>query len=315
MALKMSVQKYLGKINEVQIGTGEKAIVLGGENVISFYDFDGTVGNSRKVGMEMLDIYPEHWNENIKDMYGDVLNDSVEWAKYIEQNYNPDFICVKFEGADPNGLDRSVEESAEIAKQISDAVSLPLVIAGTNNHEKDAKLFEKIAQATEGKNVLLLAAVEENYKAVGAAGGLAYKHKVGAESSVDINLAKQLNILMTQLGVNSEDIVMNVGCAAAGYGYEYVASTMDRIRLAAFGQNDKTLQMPIITPVSFETWGVKESVASIEDEPSWGNKEERGIGMEVSTAASVIMGGANAVILRHPRSVETIKKYINEMMG
>ncbi|MFR3372383.1 MAG: acetyl-CoA synthase subunit delta, partial [Clostridioides difficile] len=141
----------------------------------------------------------------------------------------------------------------------------------------------------------------------------AYAHKVGAESSVDINLAKQLNVLLTQLGVKGENIVMNVGCSAVGYGYEYVASTMDRIRLAAFGQNDKTLQMPIITPVAFEVGHVKEAIAPIEDEPDWGCPEERTIAMEVSTAASVLVGGSNAVILRHPKSIETIKELVNAL--
>lgn len=158
-----------------------------------------------------------------------------------------------------------------------------------------------------------MSATEENYKGVGAAAGMAYDHKVGAESSVDINLAKQLNVLLTQLGVKQENIVMNVGCSAAGYGYEYVASTMDRIRLAALGQNDKTLQMPIITPVCFESWNVKESVASIEDEPAWGCPEARGISMEISTASSALAGGSNAVVLRHPKSVETIKTLISEL--
>ncbi|HBF6085956.1 TPA: acetyl-CoA synthase subunit delta, partial [Clostridioides difficile] len=127
------------------------------------------------------------------------------------------------------------------------------------------------------------------------------------------NLAKQLNVLLTQLGVKGENIVMNVGCSAVGYGYEYVASTMDRIRLAAFGQNDKTLQMPIITPVAFEVGHVKEAIAPIEDEPDWGCPEERTIAMEVSTAASVLVGGSNAVILRHPKSIETIKELVNAL--
>lgn len=159
-----------------------------------------------------------------------------------------------------------------------------------------------------------MAATEDNYKAVGAAGGMAYSHKVGAESSVDINLAKQLNILLTQLGVKPENIVMHVGCAAVGYGFEYLSSTFDRIRLAAFGQNDKTLQMPIITPVSFETWNVKESLASEEDEPLWGSREDRGIALEVSTASAVLVSGANAIVLRHPESVKTIRTLVDQLI-
>ncbi|WP_195946955.1 acetyl-CoA decarbonylase/synthase complex subunit delta [Paraclostridium bifermentans] len=313
MAFKMSVQKYSGKISEVEIGSGERAIKIGGENILPFYNFDGDQVNTQKIGVEMLDVYPENWTSEIKNLYEDVANDSVKWAKYIEEKIEPDFICLRLEGADPNGLDKTPEECAEVAKKVLENISLPIVIAGCGNHEKDAKVFEKVAQAVDGYNCLFMSATEENYKGVGAAAGMAYGHKVGAESSVDINLAKQLNVLLTQLGVKQENIVMNVGCSAAGYGYEYVASTMDRIRLAALGQNDKTLQMPIITPVCFESWNVKESVASIEDEPAWGCPEARGISMEISTASSALAGGSNAVVLRHPKSVETIKTLISEL--
>lgn len=313
MAFKMSVQKYSGKISEVEIGSGERAIKIGGENILPFYNFDGQQVNTQKIGVEMLDVYPENWTDEVKSLYKDVADNSVKWAKHIEENIEPDFICLRLEGADPNGLDKTPEECAELAKEIVSNISLPVVIAGCGNHEKDTKVFEKVAQAVDGYNCLFMSATEENYKGVGAAAGMAYNHKVGAESSVDINLAKQLNVLLTQLGVKQENIVMNVGCSAVGYGYEYVASTMDRIRLAALGQNDKTLQMPIITPVCFESWNVKESVASIEDEPAWGCKEARGISIEISTAASALAGGSNAVVLRHPKSVETIKTLVSEL--
>lgn len=314
MAFKTSVQKYQGRISEVQLGTGDSAVRLGGENTLPFYSFDGEMGQKPAIGMEITDITPELWTPELQDLYKGVSSDAAVWAKHVQDTYSPDFICLRFEGADPNGMDRSAEECADVAKQVADSISIPLVIAGTNNHEKDAKIFEKIAAATDGKNVLLLAATEDNYKTVGAAGAMAYGHKVAAESSVDINLAKQLNILMTQLGVKPESIVMQIGCAAVGYGFEYVASTFDRIRLAAFGQNDKTLQMPILTPVSFETWNVKESLASIEDEPLWGDRLERGLAMEISTAASVIVSGANAIVLRHPKSVETIRTLVDSLI-
>ena len=149
---------------------------------------------------------------------------------------------------------------------------------------------------------------------VGASVALAYGQKVGAETADDINLAKQLNIMLKGLSINSENIVMNVGTAAVGYGFEYVASTLDRIRLAALAQSDADLQMPIVSPVSPDTWGVKESSATEEDEPAWGNREERAIGMEVSTAAANLVGGADAVIMRHPAAVATIKKFISELI-
>lgn len=312
---KKTVQKFSGKICEVEIGTGEKAIKLGGESTLAFHSFDGNVGNAPKVGLEISDVYPEEWIDGLKDLYKDVSKDPVTWAKFVEEKYAPDFICLKLDSADPNGLNKPVEESAKAAKAVAEAVTTPLVIAGTGNHDKDAKLFEKVAQELDGHNVLLLSAVEDNYKTVAAAGTMAYNHKVAAESSVDINLAKQINILVNQLGVPNEKIVDNVGSAAAGYGYEYVISTLDRVRLAALGQNDKTLQVPIITPVSFDTWKVKESVELEADSPQWGCQVDRGIAMEITTAAGVLASGSNAVILRHPKSVETVRKFISELLG
>ena len=171
----------------------------------------------------------------------------------------------------------------------------------------------KVAEVLQGRNALLLSEKEENYKAIGAAAGLAYNQIVGAESAVDINLAKQLNVVTTQLGVDAKKIVMNIGSAAAGYGYEYVVSTMDRIKGAALGQSDNMLQMPIITPVSAETWAVKEATASEADMPEWGSADERGIDMEVMTAAADLAAGSDAVILRHPESVKTISKLIKAL--
>lgn len=313
MAFKMSVQKSSGKVSEVVIGTGEKAITLGGENVLPFYSFDGDTGNIQKVGIEINDIYPEAWIDSYKEMYKDVANDPAAWAKYVQDNSEADFICLRFVGADPNADDKSPEECAEVAKKVADAIDLPLVVAGCGVAEKDGKLFAKVAEALDGKNVLILSAVEDNYKEVGAAAGLAYGQKVGAESAVDINLAKQMNVLLTQLGVKPENIVMNIGCSAVGYGYEYVASTIDRIRLAAFNQNDKQLQIPIVTPVSFEVGHVKEAIADEADQPEWGCSEKRSIAMEVSTATAVLVGGSDAVILRHPESVKTIKSFISEL--
>ena len=159
-----------------------------------------------------------------------------------------------------------------------------------------------------------MSAREENYKAVAAAAGLAYGQKVGAESAVDINLAKQLNVLIGQLGVDPANVVMNVGSAAAGYGFEYVVSTMDRVKAAALSQGDAQLQMPIITPVADEAWNVKEAMASEADMPEWGSQEERGIDMEIETAAAVLASGSNAVILKHPASVAVISKLIKELV-
>ena len=313
MPFKKTPQTFSAAIKAVEIGTGDKAITIGGENVLPLYSFDAEIANAPKIGVEILDTGFENAPAGLKAFY-EGCTSMADMAKKAATIEGASFICLHFEGADPNGADRSVDECVADAKAVAEAVDLPIVIMGCKNNEKDSDLFNKCSEALQGKNILVLAAKEETYKAVGASAGLAYGQKVGAESSVDINLAKQLNVLLTQLGVKQDSIVMHVGTAAAGYGFEYVVSTMERIRLAALGQNDNTLQMPVMTAVASEAWNVKEAIASEADMPEWGDVETRGIDMEVVTASAVLAAGTNAVILRHPQSIATVSKLINALM-
>lgn len=305
--------KFNASIGTVEVGCGEKAIKIGGENVLPFYTFDAPIENAPKVGVMISDLGLENEPAGVKAYY-EGCTTMADIAKKAAEMPGADFVCLKLEGADPNGEDKSVEDCMAVVKEVVDAIDAPLVIAGCKNVAKDAELLTKASEVAQGRNVIILAAKEEDYKGIGAAAGLAYNQKVGAESAVDINLAKQLNVLISQLGVAPANIVMNVGTAAVGYGFEYVVSTMDRIKAAALSQDDKQLQMPIITPVADEAWNVKEAMASEEDMPEWGAQEARGVGMEVSTAASVLASGSNAVILKHPTSVATISKMIKELM-
>lgn len=313
MAFTPKTAPYSGKINAVTLGTGDKAVVIGGQNVMPFYTFDAPIENAPKIGVEISDLADSWTAPALKEFYAGCTT-MVDYAKKAETMPGVDFLCLHFESADPNGANRSVAECVADAKAVADAVSMPIVVMGCKNMEKDGELFSKIAEALQGKNILVMSARAEDYKTVGASVVLAYGQKVGAETADDINLAKQLNIMLKGLNIPAESVVMNVGTAAVGYGYEYVASTLDRIRDAALKQADADLQMPIVAPVSADTWGVKESTASEEDEPTWGCAEERAIHMEVSTAAANLTGGADAVIMRHPAAVATIKKFINELV-
>ncbi len=313
MSFVPKTQPFSGKINTVTLGTGDNAVTLGGQNVLNFYTFDAAMPNAPKVGVEISDAAHEWDVPGLVEFYAG-CSTMAERAKKACTLEGADFICLNFESADPNGADRSVADCVADAKAVAEAIDKPIVIMGCKNMEKDGELFSKIAEALQGKNILVLSAKAEDYKTVGASVALAYGQKVGAETADDINLAKQLNIMLKGLSIKSDNIVMNIGTAAVGYGYEYVASTLDRVRAAALAQSDADLQMPIIAPVSTDTWGVKESSASEEDEPAWGSREERGIHMEVSTAAADLVGGADAVILRHPAAVATVKKFIAELV-
>ena len=313
MPFNQKLQKFNAKINTVTIGSGDKTVTIGGDSTYPFYSFDAPSENAPKIGVEISDTGLENIvSEGIKAYY-DGASTIGEMAKKAAAMEGADFVALILEGGDPNGVNKSVDELIAVVKEVADAIDAPLVVEGCKNVEKDAELLPKVAEALQGRNVLILSEKEENYKAIGAAAGLAYDQIVGAESAVDINLAKQLNVVTTQLGVNAQKIVMNIGSAAAGYGYEYVVSTMDRIKGAALSQNDNMLQMPIITPVSAETWGVKEATASEKDMPEWGPEEERGIDMEVMTAAADLAAGSDAVILRHPEAVAAISRMIKAL--
>ena len=313
MAFTPKTAAFSGKINAVTLGTGDNAIVIGGQNVLPFYTFDAPIENAPKIGVEISDAADTWTAPGLVEFYAGCAT-MADRAKKAETMPGCDFLALNFESADPNGANRPVADCVNDAKAVAEVVTKPIVILGCKNMEKDGELFSKIAEALQGKNILVMSAKNEDYKTVGASVALAYGQKVGAETADDINLAKQLNILLKALSVKPENIVMNIGTAAVGYGYEYVASTLDRIRLAALQQGDADLQMPIVAPVSTDTWGVKESTASVEDEPTWGDVEERAIEMEISTAAANLTGGADAVIMRHPAAVATISKFIAELI-
>ena len=314
MPFKRTPQKFSASIKEVTIGAGDKAVTLGGENVLPLYSFDEPIKNPPKIGVEVSDQGPDRSLPDLAKFY-EGAKTVAEVAKRACEIPGASFISLTLESADPNGEDKPIEDCVALCKEVAAAVTLPLAIQGSKNAEKDGQLFVKIAEALEGKNVLLLSAREENYKPIAVGAVQAYGQKIGAESAVDINLAKQLNVVISQMGIKNESVVMNIGTAAAGYGFEYVVSTIDRIKLAAISQNDDKLQMPIITPIGEQTWAVGESFKSeAEAEPGWGPQEARGIAMEVSTAAAAIAAGSNAVILRHPKSVEAVAQLVASLV-
>ncbi|MDR3171270.1 MAG: acetyl-CoA decarbonylase/synthase complex subunit delta [Treponema sp.] len=308
MPFKRVPQKFNASIKEVVIGTGGKAVTLGGENVLPFYGFDAPIKNPPRVGIEVSDLGPDKNVPGIAAFYKDAKS-IADVVKRACEMPGASFVYLSLDSADPNGQNKSIEDCVALCKEVAAVATLPLVIQGSKNTEKDGQLFVKIAEALDGKNILLVSAKEDNYKSIAVGAVQAYNQKICAESAVDINLAKQLNVLISQLGIKNESVVMHTGTATAGYGFEYVSSSLDRIKAAALSQNDAMLQMPILTPVG-DAWSVKESIVSEEDFPDWGPVEERGIAMEITTATAALASGSNAVILRHPVSVATISKLV-----
>ena len=306
-------QVFNAAINALTFGEAGRELTLGGSNVYPLYAFDAPLANAPRVGVEVSDQGYEKAIPGLAAFYAGAETIPEQAARAAAMP-GAEFVCLKLDSADPNGDNASVEDCVATVKAVYEAIDKPLVVMGCKNVEKDTELLVKVAEALQGKNVLLMSAREEDYKTLGASAVLAYGQKLCGESAVDINLAKQLNVLMSQLGVPTASTVMNLGSAAAGYGFEYVASTMDWVKSAALTQNDAMLQMPVITPVGSEAWSVKEALLEEAEEPEWGSREERGIQMEIITAAACLASGSDAVILRHPESVKTVSEMISALL-
>jgi acetyl-CoA decarbonylase/synthase complex subunit delta len=313
MAFETPKINYSGKIREITLGTGPKAVTVGGATSYPFHLFEGTMPHPPKIAMEVLDHKPEDWADAALEPFADVLNDPAAWAQKNVKEYGADMIALQLASIDPNGKNTPAREAADMAKKVIAAVDVPVVLWGVANHEKDAEVLRIIAEESEGKNLALGPVEEGDYKQIGA-GALAYKHVVIASSPIDVNLAKQLNILLGNLGVQADKILLDPTTGALGYGLEYTYSVMERDRMAALTQEDEKLQYPIICNVGSEVWKIKEAKISPADEPKLGDAKERGILMECVTAMSLLLAGADILIIRHPESVKLIRKMIKNLM-
>ena len=310
MAFEIPEQPYSGKIGETTLGVGDDAVTLGGGDSYPFHLFEGSMPNAPKIAMEVWDYDPsEEWPEAAIAPFKDVIGAPDAWAKKCVDEYGADLIVLQLKGTDPNGMDRSAEESAEIAKKVADAVNVPLVLWGTANNAKDEEVLKKISESCEGKNVSLGPVEEANHKGVGAS-SLGYGQTIVSSSPIDVNLAKQLNILLGNLGVNSDKIIIDPTTGGLGYGMEYSYSVMERIMMAALTQEDDKLQIPMICNLGNEIWKCKEAKEPIEEAPTLGDPEKRGIMMESTAAVCYLLAGASVLILRHPESVRLTKSFI-----
>ncbi len=305
--------KYSGKIREIKIGKPGAEVVVGGETGYSFYSFEGKSPNAPKLALQVLDIMPEEWAEEAKEPFKDVLGDPVAWAKKCVDVYKADIVALWLQGTDPNGKNLPAEHAAEVAKKVAEAINVPLIVWGTSNDQKNIEVLKAVAEACAGLNVVIGPVTEGNYKQVGAA-AIAYKHAVAANSPIDINLAKQLNILLENLGVPNDKILIDPTTGSVGYGMEYCYSIMERIRQAALTQNDDKLQYPIINNIAEEVWKTKEAKLPAAEDPKLGDAAIRGVNLEAITALSALQAGSDVLILRHPKTLERLRKYLTEML-
>ncbi len=309
MPFAIPKETYAGKINTVTIGK-EKTVTLGGARTFPFLAFEGEIQKAIPIGMEVQDAAPADWSPALTATYSDVWADPAAWAKKCQDAYGADFIALRLVSTHPDQGNSPASKAAETVKKILGSIKVPLVILGSNHLEKDTEVLKACAEAAAGYNCLIGKAQEKNYKTI-AASAIGYGHYVLALSNLDINLAKQLNILLTQVGVSPERIVMDTMSSSLGYGLEYSYSVMERVRQAALKQNDTMVQMPIISDVGIEAWKAKESKA---DNPEWGDTGKRGVIWESTTATAMLMAGADALIMRHPEAVALVRKTVAELM-
>jgi acetyl-CoA decarbonylase/synthase complex subunit delta len=312
MAFTAPNETYSGKVYQVEAGT-EKTIVIGGENVLPFHSFEGNVPNRPVIAYEIQDVPPVDWPDTVRKVYEGVSDDPVTWAKYCQDKLNAKAIALRLIGTHPDRENRSPEDAARTVKDVLAAIKVPLIILGSNHIEKDTSVLVAAAEAAKGRNCFIGKALEENYKTIVAA-CMANDHKLIAMSQLDINLSKQLNILITQMGFDKERLVTDPMCSALGYGLDYTYSVMERIRLAALTQNDLTMQTPMLGDIGMYAWKVKEAFAPESELPVGGALEPRGIAWEAETAGALMIAGAELLIMRHPEAVKALEKFIDELM-
>ena len=306
-------ETYSGKVYSVTIGSDPKGVTVGGENVLPFHTFEGSSPNRPAIAYEIQDVPPADWPEDLQKPYKNVSNDPASWAKFCRDDLGAKVVALRLMGTHPDRENRSPEDAAKTVKDVLSAIDVPLIILGSNHAEKDSTVLIAAAEAAKDRNCIIGKAQEANYKTIAAA-AMANNHKLIAMSELDINLSKQLNILITQMGFDKERIITDPMCSALGYGLEYTYSVMERIRLAALTQNDATMQQPMLGDVGFYVWKVKEAQASESDVPQWGSREERSIAWEAVTAVSLLVAGAELLIMRHPKAIESVEKVIEELI-
>ncbi len=310
MGFEFTKETYSGGIKEITLGQGDKAVTVGGESCYPFYNFEGEMPHKPRIAMEIWDMEPEEWAEAALSPFKDVISDPAAWAKKCVDEFGADMIVLQLKSTDPNGNDASADDAVATVKKVLGAIDVPLIIWGTASVEKDEEVLKKIAEECQGENLILGPVEDKNHKGIGAA-AMGFGHTVIASSPIDVNLAKQCNILLENLGVSMDKLIIDPTTGGLGYGLEYSYSVMERIRMAALAQGDDKLQLPLINNLGNEVWKCKEAKQPVDEAPTLGDPEKRGILMEAVGAVAYLMGGSDVLIMRHPESIRLVKSYID----
>lgn len=316
MSIPVIADSFSSSVSRVMLGaksdsggTRSSTVTVGGAANVVYGGTSEQVNEKPVIAMDVLDSAPDNWPEHLAESYKDVLDDPGAWAKKCVEEFGAELICLKFDGIHPDKGDKDADHAVRVTEQVIKAVGVPLILWGSGYDQKDNEIMPKVSQAAKGENCLIGTVTESNYKSLTAI-ALADGHNLITEAPLDINIAKQVNILVTDMGFSPERIITFQVTGGLGYGMEYAYSIQERQRLAALG-GDKMMAMPVICDVGQEAWRTKESKA--DDVPQWGDASKRGPLWESATAISLLQTGVDILRMRHPKAVETVKNFINEL--
>lgn len=313
MPIEIPKDKWPGNIREIVIGatsaeggTRTKTVTIGGGTTMPYLQFEAPTKNKPLIAIEIKSRKPEDWSPLLTEAWGDAMDDPARWAKRAEEA-GADLIVLALP------IEDSVEDAVKAVKSVLGTTGLPLIVWGPGQAEKDNELLVPIAEAAKGEKLVLGICEDKNYRTI-VATAMANGHLVQARAPMDVNLSKQLNILISDMGMPKDRILMDPTTGALGYGIEYGYSVMERLRLAAL-QGDAMTQFPMIVTPGFEAWKTKESKVGDGVPEAWGDWKARAIHWETITALSLVESGADILVLRHPESVKRIKEAIEELVA
>jgi len=302
------------KIGATKAEGGTRAVTyeIGGATCMPFHLWEGEMPNRPLVALEVFDVISNKYPDALRKIYGDLLENPAEMAKVCVDKYGADLINVRLEGTHPEKGNRTAEQAVELVKSVLAAVDVPIIVTGHSNFERNNEVMKAVAQACAGENLILNWVEQDNYRTIAGA-AMAYGHIIVGQSPIDVNIGKQLNILMGNMDIKREQIIMDPMTGATGYGIEYTYSVMERIRQTGLG-GDKMLALPMIVSPGQECAKIKETKAPESDFPEWGDLDKRYAVWELTTAVSLLYSGADILIMYHPEAAVQIKKTIFELM-
>jgi len=320
MTFELPVETHPGRIRAVTLGatrdqggTRTSTVTVGGASSMPFLWFEGEYPHPPAIGMEVYDTLPERYPPVLKDVFGDLLARPEEMAKHLVEKCGADVISLRLDGTHPEKGNRSAKEASEVVRAVLGRVGVPIIVNGHGHFEKSNEVLRRVAEEHAGERLLLSWVETENYRTVAAA-CLAYGHCLVAQSPIDFNIAKQLNILLSNMDFPPDRIIIDPLTSAVGYGNEYSYSVMERLRLGALSGDEMT-QMPMIVTAGWECLRAKEAAAPASEYPQWGELERRLVNWEVNTCGSLLLAGGDLLVVNHPESVKRLRALVRDLMG